>query len=85
MSKCQLPSSVLLLLITILDLFRCFKKFKIAHDLTNSREGLTHATLCVIRDFAKDNVVYVELRTTPKQNENMSKTEYLECVLESIW
>ncbi|XP_037912430.1 adenosine deaminase-like protein isoform X2 [Hermetia illucens] len=66
------------------SLDECFKKFKIAHDLTNTREGLAHATLCVIRDFAKDNVVYVELRTTPKQNENMSKTEYLECVLESI-
>lgn len=62
----------------------CFKKFKIAHDLTSSAECLKKAVLCVIEDFAKDNVIYVELRTTPKETKQMSKKKYLETVLDAI-
>ncbi|TQD75571.1 hypothetical protein C1H46_038868 [Malus baccata] len=40
----------------------------------------------VIEDFASENVVYLELRTTPKNNASigMSKRSYLEAVLEGV-
>ncbi|XP_017856004.1 PREDICTED: adenosine deaminase-like protein [Drosophila arizonae] len=59
----------------------CFEKFGFVHELTSTKEGLEYATELVIRDFAKDNVIYVELRTTPKANGNMSRRSYLDTVL----
>lgn len=38
----------------------------------------------MIRDFANDNVCYLELRTTPRQTFHMTKTEYLKTVLNAI-
>ncbi|XP_055858673.1 adenosine deaminase-like protein [Episyrphus balteatus] len=66
------------------SLDECFKKFPIAHALTTTKDGLRRALLSVIRDFSQDNVVYLELRTTPKSTTKMSKVEYLETVLETI-
>ncbi|XP_035910648.1 adenosine deaminase-like protein [Anopheles stephensi] len=67
-----------------LTLEECFKKFQYAHDLTDRRDTLERATQRVIEDFAKDNVIYLELRTTPKATAQMSKREYLSTVLEVI-
>ncbi|XP_017486148.1 PREDICTED: adenosine deaminase-like protein [Rhagoletis zephyria] len=66
------------------DLDGCFKKFHFMHELTSTKKGLQLATKLAIRDFSKDNVIYLELRTTPKQNSVMSKQEYMECVLSVI-
>uniref|UniRef100_A0A0A1X993 Adenosine deaminase-like protein n=1 Tax=Zeugodacus cucurbitae TaxID=28588 RepID=A0A0A1X993_ZEUCU len=66
------------------NLEKCFLKFRFIHDLTATKRGLQLATELVIRDFAKDNVIYLELRTTPKRNSEMSKVEYVESVLEAI-
>ncbi|XP_034485871.1 adenosine deaminase-like protein [Drosophila innubila] len=62
----------------------CFEKFGFVHELTSTRKGLQYATELAVRDFAKDNVMYLELRTTPKSNANMSRRDYLETVVESI-
>lgn len=71
--------------INVLSLFlRAFKKFKYAHELTDTKEAVTLATNCVIQDFAADNVIYVELRTTPRSTPNMSKDDYLTTVIEAI-
>uniref|UniRef100_A0A182PCB9 Adenosine deaminase-like protein n=1 Tax=Anopheles epiroticus TaxID=199890 RepID=A0A182PCB9_9DIPT len=67
-----------------LTLEECFKKFQYAHDLTERREALERATERVIEDFANDNVIYLELRTTPKCTAHMSKREYLTTVLDVI-
>ncbi|XP_052897740.1 adenosine deaminase-like protein isoform X2 [Anopheles moucheti] len=67
-----------------LTLEECFKKFQYAHDLTDRSVGLERATQLVIEDFANDNVIYLELRTTPKSTAHMSKEEYLSTVLEVI-
>uniref|UniRef100_A0A4Y0BK41 Adenosine deaminase-like protein n=1 Tax=Anopheles funestus TaxID=62324 RepID=A0A4Y0BK41_ANOFN len=67
-----------------LTLEECFKKFQYAHDLTDRSEALERATQRVIEDFANDNVIYLELRTTPKCTAQMSKREYLTTVLEVI-
>lgn len=69
---------------TNLTLQECFQKFKYAHDLTDQPETLAFATQKVIQEFAEDNVVYLELRTTPKATAHMTKREYLTTVLESI-
>ncbi|XP_058974244.1 adenosine deaminase-like protein [Musca domestica] len=65
-------------------LSKCFQKFAFMHELTSSRKGLQLATQMVIRDFARDNVIYLELRTTPKNNEHMTRREYLETILKAI-
>ncbi|KFB44391.1 AGAP005158-PA-like protein [Anopheles sinensis] len=65
-----------------LSLEECFKKFHYAHDLTDRREALAKATERVIDEFAKDNVIYLELRTTPKSTAYMAKREYLSTVLD---
>uniref|UniRef100_A0AAG5D6D4 Adenosine deaminase-like protein n=1 Tax=Anopheles atroparvus TaxID=41427 RepID=A0AAG5D6D4_ANOAO len=67
-----------------LSLEECFKKFHYAHDLTDRREALELATQRVIEDFARDNVIYLELRTTPKSTAHMPKREYLSTVLDVI-
>uniref|UniRef100_A0A182Q7E4 Adenosine deaminase-like protein n=1 Tax=Anopheles farauti TaxID=69004 RepID=A0A182Q7E4_9DIPT len=67
-----------------LSLEECFKKFQYAHDLTDRKDALERATQRVIEDFANENVIYLELRTTPKRTTHMSKREYLSTVLEVI-
>jgi len=66
------------------DMDACFEKFAFVHELTSTREGLRFATELAIRDFAEDNVQYVELRTTPKANENYSRRDYLQIVIDAI-
>lgn len=66
------------------DLDKCFSKFPFMHELTATKRGLQLATELTIRDFAKDNVIYLELRTTPKKNAEMSKLEYVDSVLEAM-
>ncbi|XP_065362154.1 adenosine deaminase-like protein [Calliphora vicina] len=66
------------------DLDYCFQKFAFMHELTSTTKGLKLACEMVIRDFAKDNVIYLELRTTPKLNENMTRREYIKLIIEAI-
>lgn len=63
---------------------RCFHLFKVAQELTKTKEALYLATESVIREFADDNVKYLELRTTPRQEIGMSKEEYIESVVNAI-
>lgn len=62
----------------------CFKLFSIAHKLTNTAESVYYATETVIEDFCNDNVIYLELRTTPKSVNGMTKEEYIESVVRAI-
>ncbi|XP_068155696.1 adenosine deaminase-like protein [Drosophila tropicalis] len=66
------------------NLDECFEKFTFVHELTSTEKGLRYATEIAIRDFAQDNVQYVELRTTPKANSHYTRRDYLHYVLESI-
>ncbi|PIN21147.1 Adenine deaminase/adenosine deaminase [Handroanthus impetiginosus] len=63
-----------------------FKLFDLIHVITTDHETVTRITKEVIEDFADDNVVYLELRTTPKRNDSkgMSKRSYMQAVLEGI-
>jgi adenosine deaminase len=72
------------------DLSACFEVFNILHRVLNSKVVLARVTREVLEDFSRDNVVYLELRTTPRDilNNNkevlVSKREYLATVIEVI-
>lgn len=66
------------------DLDYCFQKFAFMHELTATKIGLKLACEMVIRDFARDHVIYLELRSTPKSNENMTRKEYIEIIVNSL-
>ncbi|KAH8310298.1 hypothetical protein KR044_000585, partial [Drosophila immigrans] len=66
------------------NLNECFQKFAFVHELTSTQKGLEFAAELTIRDFARDNVMYLELRTTPKSNGNMTRRAYLETVVAAI-
>jgi adenosine deaminase len=63
-----------------------FKLFGLIHILTTDHATVTRITKEVVEDFASENVVYLELRTTPKKNDSvgMSKRSYMEAVLEGL-
>lgn len=64
----------------------CFEMFKIIQKLTGTSQAITDVTKSVIEDFAKDNVVYLELRSTPRSNPEtgLTKQKYIEAVLTGI-
>ncbi|CAD5184195.1 unnamed protein product [Musa acuminata subsp. malaccensis] len=64
----------------------CFKLFDLYHLLTTDHQTVTRITKEVIEDFAAENVVYLELRTTPKKNEakGMTKCSYMKAVIDGI-
>jgi len=61
----------------------CFEVFKLIHHLTDNRWAILHACIDVIKEFASDNVRYLELRTTPREIEG-SMENYLNSVIEAI-
>lgn len=62
----------------------CFELFKVAHSVTNNPEAVCKATQDVIEEFAQDGVVYLELRTTPRNQEDMTKKQYIDAVIKAI-
>ncbi|KAK0623586.1 hypothetical protein B0T14DRAFT_602133 [Immersiella caudata] len=56
------------------------------YHLINSAFFLRYSTLSVLRDFAADGVVYLELRTTPRAmpDAGLTKEDYVSTVLETI-
>lgn len=62
----------------------CFELFKVAHNVTNNPEAVCKATQDVIKEFADDNVIYLELRTTPRQENDMTKKQYIDAVIRGI-
>ena len=69
----------------ILLFSRCFKMFDIAHALTITPQAVFVATCDVIKEFHEDNVIYLELRSTPRAVKDiMTKTEYLQAIIKAI-
>ncbi|KMS96732.1 hypothetical protein BVRB_8g200370 [Beta vulgaris subsp. vulgaris] len=68
------------------SLTEVFKLFDLIHILTTDHATVTRITKEVVEDFAAENVVYLELRTTPKRNDSrgMTKRSYLEAVVEGL-
>ena len=61
----------------------CFVMFKMIHTLVSDEESVRTVAHDVVRDFADDGVVYLELRSTPRANptSGMTKQSYVEAVL----
>ena len=51
-------------------LSECFKLFDIIHKVTTEHSTISRITCEVAEDFAADNVIYLELRTTPKVHDD---------------
>lgn len=66
------------------SLDECFHLFKVAHDATKTKTAVYTATKDVIKEFKDDNVIYLELKTTPRATEDMTKEEYIETVIQAI-
>lgn len=66
------------------SLAECFEVFKLAHDLIGSVEAVQLATINVIDEFSNENVVYCELRSTPRETQHMSKLDYLQAIIDTI-
>jgi len=56
------------------------------YHLVDSSWALRYTTISVLRDFAADGVVYLELRTTPRAmpKAGLSKSQYVETILTAI-
>lgn len=65
------------------SLDQCFALFKQIHEITTDLDHVKRITQEVIQDFEDDNVIYLELRTTPKNrpDRGISKRNYIETVL----
>ena len=68
------------------SLAECFKLFEWVYQLTQTDESIYHVTKDVIASFASDNVIYLELRTTPKDNAITGRTKqsYIDAVIRAI-
>lgn len=64
-----------------------FDLFPAIYALTASPDALKRATRAVLSDFLDDEdsgCSYLELRSTPKQNEYMTRLEYCQAVLDEV-
>ncbi|KAK1307927.1 hypothetical protein QJS10_CPA09g01225 [Acorus calamus] len=68
------------------SLQECFRMFDLIHVLATDHTTIKRIAKEVVEDFAAENVVYLELRTTPKKNEaiGMSKQSYMKAVIAGI-
>ncbi|XP_068579600.1 adenosine deaminase-like protein [Cebidichthys violaceus] len=64
----------------------CFQVFKVIHQLVDSEEDILMVATDVIREFAADGVKYLELRSTPREEQNtgLTKKRYVETVIKAI-
>ncbi|XP_059470601.1 adenosine deaminase-like protein isoform X2 [Neocloeon triangulifer] len=66
-------------------LAECFEMFKAVHALTVTPEAVRLATSDVITDFEKDGVIYLELRSTPREVKGrMNKEQYVDAIIDAI-
>ncbi|KAL0042763.1 hypothetical protein WJX79_010027 [Trebouxia sp. C0005] len=63
-----------------------FKLFAVIHTITTTHAILTRITREVVEDCAEDNIVHLELRTTPKARpeHGMTKASYCDAVLAGL-
>ncbi|TDH09511.1 hypothetical protein EPR50_G00087410 [Perca flavescens] len=64
----------------------CFQVFKVIHQLVDTEEDILMVATDVIKEFAADGVKYLELRSTPREEENtgLTKKRYVETVIKAI-
>lgn len=67
-------------------LSECFTVFKMIHHLVDDEEAVRMVACDVVKEFAEDGVIYLELRSTPRGNQTtgMTKQSYVEAILSGI-
>eukprot|EP01126_Amoeba_proteus_P053840 TRINITY_DN6582_c0_g1_i18.p1 TRINITY_DN6582_c0_g1~~TRINITY_DN6582_c0_g1_i18.p1 ORF type:complete len:199 (+),score=38.83 TRINITY_DN6582_c0_g1_i18:304-900(+) len=58
--------------------------FRIIHSVVNDLPTLFRVTKEVLQDFASENVMYLELRTTPRAFGGNTKLQYVQTVIAAI-
>ncbi|VIO94943.1 Adenosine/AMP deaminase family protein [Brugia malayi] len=66
------------------NLEEAFELFPLIQQLVVKSEDVTQVTIEVIREFSEENVVYLELRSTPRQTTFMSKEEYVKALITGV-
>ncbi|XP_071965194.1 N6-Methyl-AMP deaminase-like [Antedon mediterranea] len=68
------------------NLNETFEMFPILHQLVTDTDTVSMVTYDVIKEFAEENVHYLELRSTPRDvtSTGMTKQSYVEAVLKGI-
>lgn len=66
------------------SLAECFKLFDVIHKCTSTLTVVQRISREVVEDFANDNVVYLELRTTPRCGDDFNCEQYVDAVLKGI-
>ena len=66
------------------DIKMAFEIFKVGSKLVTDLPTLKRIVKEVIVDYSKHNTRYLELRSTPKEFPNTSKSDYVDTVIEAI-
>uniref|UniRef100_A0A0R3RJ41 A_deaminase domain-containing protein n=1 Tax=Elaeophora elaphi TaxID=1147741 RepID=A0A0R3RJ41_9BILA len=66
------------------NLVEAFELFPLIQQLVVEPEDVAEVTSEVIREFSEENVVYLELRSTPRQTTRMSKEEYVKALITGV-
>ena len=62
----------------------CFNIFDLIHKTLNDLSSIARITKEILEDFQEDNVIYLEIRTTPKESQDYSYKDYIKTILEEI-
>lgn len=67
-------------------LAECFQMFKVVHSLLDSEDSLYTAVCDVIDEFMSDGVLYLELRSTPREipERSVTKRSYIQTIIRAI-
>lgn len=68
------------------SLDECFEMFHLIHEVVVSRAVLRRITIEAVEDFARDNVKYLELRSTPRalERDGASRADYIAVVVAAL-
>lgn len=66
------------------SIFSATEKLKFVHDLICNKEMVKYATKFVIHNFLDENVIYIELRATPKLTLEISTDDYVQSMVDTI-
>lgn len=68
------------------SLDECFAMFHLIHEVVVSRAVLRRITIEAVEDFARDNVKYLELRSTPRalERDGASRADYVAVVVAAL-
>ena len=61
-----------------------FEIFRFAYAVTISMDAVYTAAYDTIKEFFEDNVIYLELRSTPRAESGMTKKDYILAILRAI-